>query len=338
MMRCTASAIFSPSCRAIRQILARLILGSISGFLAAGTGWAAADAIRVDVSPRLDEVRPLEDLVNIKIAVATEGQGPVDLSLQLLAPPRGGIFTTDFPLVEGTKLIEMAVRLPDGTLDWSYAFPMRGTYRLDLKAVGGAGSSVERTVLLQVSESWTKWVFLLGFFVGLFALGLVAGRLFSSRPVLNSCLLVMILGMLALAHSGQVSAELKSELFVSPLRVGSLSTIRWSIAAESLTGTRGAALTMSVTQLEKKRILFELYRLPIQGHFEFRYQFTDASDHEVDATVVSKPGGEGVRIGERVQVTSPDPSLADRLRPVLASLLVVTAGLITGRFSRKRAG
>jgi hypothetical protein len=315
-----------------------LTILSVFGLLLVAPARADAEAINVDISPELDSVRPLEDLVNIKIAVATERQGPVDLSLQLWAPPRGSIFTTDFPLLEGTKLLEMDVRLPDGRLDWSYAFPIRGTYRLELRAVDAEGSSVARTVLLQVSENWTKWGFLLGFFAVLFALGLVAGRLFSSRPALNACLLVMILGMVALAHAGQASEELKSELFVSPSRVGSSSTIRWSMADQRLPGAQDALLTMSITQLEKERTLFRLNALPIRGDFEFGYEFTDASDHLVDATVVLTGDGERVRARKRVQVTSPDPSLADRLRPVLASLLVVTAGLITGRLSRKRTG
>jgi len=318
-------------------LFALIAVLSLPGFLPVAPAWGGAESINVDISPKLNIIRPQKDLVNLRVAVARGTEGPVDLSLRLLAPPRGGIFTTDFPLVEGTKLIEMVVRLPDGRLDWSYAFPIRGTYRLELKAVDAAGSSVERTMLLEVSESWTKWSFLLGFLVLLFALGLVAGRLFSGQPALNSCLLVTLFGVLALARVGHAT-ELTSKLAVSSPRVGSLSTIRWSIAGESLPRTQGGLLTISITQLEKEQALLRLNKLPIQGQFEFAYQFTDASDHLVDATVVLESGGESVRTRERVQVTSPDPSPMDRLRPVLASLLVVTAGLITGRLSRKRAG
>ena len=326
-----------PSSRVTRHYGLILTLFFLSGSSAVPSLWAAPSAIRVDVSPNIGEIRPMKDLVNIRVVVESQAEGAVDLSFRLLAPRREGTFTTDFPLVEGTELIQMAVRVPDGKLDWSYAFPIRGTYRLELKAVDANGSVVERMVLLEVMEAWTKSGFLLGFLGLLFVLGVVAGRLFTRERSWNAHLLVGVLGILTLARVGDAVADLASTLVVSPPRVGSLSAIHWTVAEDALSRVDGALLTMKITQLEKDRTLFSLNSLPTQGNFKFDYQFTDASDHRIAATAVLESGEIVGGAEEIVQVTSPDPSLEDSLRPVALSLLVVTAGLILGRFSRRRA-
>lgn len=337
MMRCTAFDMLLPSSRVIRHFSLKLTLFCLSGLFTAPAFGAVPNPIRVEISPKLGEIRPMKDLVDIKVAVASEARGAVDLSFRLLAPRREGMFTTDFPLVEGTELIDIAVRVPDGKLDWSYAFPIRGTYRLELKAVDADGLAVERTVLLKVSEDWTKWVFLLVFLVLCFILGAVAGRLFSADRSWNTGLLLGVLGILTLARVGDAVAALESKLVVVSPKVGSPSTIRWRVADDGLSRIEGARLTLNITQLEKGRTLFSLNQLLTQGNFQFEYQFTDASDHRIDTTVVLESGEKIIGSEDIVEVASPDPRLEDRLRPVVLSLLAVLAGLITGRFGRRRA-
>ena len=279
----------------------------------------------------------MKDLVNISVAVAGNAEGAVDWSFRLWAPQSEGFFRTDFPLVEGTELIDMAVRAPDGKLAWNYAFPIRGIYRLELKAVDADGTAVARTVLLEVNEDWTKWVFLLTFLVLLFILGVFAGRVFTRERSWSTQLLLGLLGSLMLSSGADAVADLESKIVITPPRVGSLSTIEWSVTDPGLSRVEDVLLTLKVTQLEKNRTLFGLSRLPSQGHFKFDYQFTDASPHRIDVVAVLDSGEEIVATTQTVQVTSPDPTLEDRLRPVILSVLVVMAGLMTGRLSRRRA-
>jgi len=298
-------------------------------------GGSAAD-IQVDFSPSPGKVTPLHDLVDITVTVGGGIEGPVDLSVRLWAPPGGSVFTTDFPLVEGTQLIQMNVQLPKGRLDWSYVFPIRGTYRLELEAVDAAGHSLERTVAIEVHEHWTKWFFLIAFFVGLFALGVVAGKLFSGQSA-SACLVAATAVLLAIANAKPAGAEVESRLTVSSPKVGALSTIRWTMASPGQQGIEPAVLTMRIIQLEKDETVFKLEQQSSRDGVEFGFQFTDASDHLVEGSVTPASGREVVAIRETVRVTSGDPSLRDRLMPVLVSLLVVVAGLVTGRLSHRRA-
>jgi len=320
---------------AIRAALLELtVVCVVVLFLSVGVGHGAAADIEVAFSPELELVTPLDELVAIRVAVRGGAERPVDLSLKLWAPPRGKFFTTDFPLVEGTQLIQMNVRLPDGRLDWGYAFPIRGTYRLELHAADAAGQAFERTVLIEIKEHWTKWSFLFVFLAGLFTLGLVAGRFFSAGAVTGLCLIAAIAALLPITNAGPVSAPVESRLTVSSPRVGSLSTIRWSGPGADLRSVGPVDLTMRIAQLEKDRTVFQLNRLATEGSFQFGFQFADASAHLVETTAALESGQEVVQTRETIQVTSTEPPLRDRLMPVLVSLLVVAAGLITGRMSK----
>lgn len=294
----------------------------------------AAD-IQVDFSPRPDEVVPLHDVANIKISLEDAAEGPVDLSVKLWAPPRARFVSTDFPLVEGTELVHMDVRLPKGELDWSYTFPIRGTYRLELEAVDAAGRSFERTVLIEIEENWIKWFFLFAFLASLFVFGLIAGRLFTGHSVFV-CLVATAAAILVIPTARAAGAEAQSQLTISSPRVGELSTIRWSAADQDQQPFAPAIVTIHITQLEKNQTVFEFERLVSSGSIEIGFQFTDASDHLVEATVAPTSGQEAVRIRETVQVASAEPPLRSRLVPVVLSLIVVAAGLVTGRLSRRR--
>lgn len=299
--------------------------------------------IRVEFSPGLKEVRPLDRLVELSIAVAGVAEGPVDLSLALWAPPRDGVVSTDFPLVEGTQLLQMDVRLPDGKLNLAYAFPIRGSYRLELAAVDAGGQALQRTVLIEIAEHWLRWGFLGVFLAAIFALGFLAGRLFSARPVtvgllIAVCPIALIALLIAVSSPEAASTASAGRLSVSPARVGALSTIQWTAADTDVQPLRPVILSMRIVQLEKQRPVFQLHPLATQGRFAFGFQFTDASAHLVEATSAVEPGQDfEQQVAETIQVTSPEPPLRDRLVPVLISLLILAAGLATGRVSRRRA-
>lgn len=293
-----------------------------------------AAEIRVDFSPPLEKLT-LHQLVNISMTVSSGAAEPVDVSVQLWAPTRGDVFTTDFPLVEGTQLVGVDVRMPNRSLEFGYDFPIRGTYRLVLKAVDAEGSSLERTVLIPIGESSRKWLFLVVFLVCLFSLGVLAGRLFSgvsakTSRMVAAATLVMLSGLRLSA------AQVESNLTVSSARVGSLSTIRWAGAGLPSETDQAVTLTMRIAHLEKNRTVFQLSRPLRRSSYEFRYQFTDAADYVVDATLTLPSGQEIARTAETVHAASDEPMMRDRLIPVLVSLLVVAAGLATGRWSRRR--
>jgi hypothetical protein len=104
-------------------------------------------------------------------------QGVVDIRLD--APEPGRFFSTDFPFVEGTRLSEMRMELRQGRANWKYLFPIRGEYRLAVVATTADGGKASKDFKFYIRENPKKWFALTGFSVGLFLLGLMAGRVFT---------------------------------------------------------------------------------------------------------------------------------------------------------------
>jgi hypothetical protein len=118
---------------------------SIFGLATIGLSQSPQSAVQLTTSPPITQVSPLE-------AEATEYlgsgqyQAPVQLKLQahdstgkplqnaqfhlqVLTPLPTPWFTTDFPIVEGTKLLDIAGASPTGEFQIQQVFPIRGNYR-----------------------------------------------------------------------------------------------------------------------------------------------------------------------------------------------------------------
>ena len=140
--------------------------------------------IRIQTTPSLGEVRPHSDPVGIVVSVLGSDGKPLSrgrLNVRLVAPAPAGLFSTDFPLVEGSRLLEMDLPLFQGEAAWKYAFPIRGLYRLELRASGEAGKEIMRVFEIGVKESRMKLFYLGIFTAALFSFGFMAGRLFTGR-------------------------------------------------------------------------------------------------------------------------------------------------------------
>lgn len=85
--------------------------------------------------PAPENIGPDEDLVNVKISLTQNGK-PVNgnVSIVLDSPKRNSIISTDFPVVEGTRLIETSGITKNGLLEMDYLFPIRGNYNLSITA------------------------------------------------------------------------------------------------------------------------------------------------------------------------------------------------------------
>lgn len=93
-------------------------------------------AVRLTTEPPVSQILPFE-------AEATRLQSPVQLTLQtvdglgkplenadihltILTPPKNPWLTTDFPIVEGTKLLEIEAPASKGELQFQQMLPIRG--------------------------------------------------------------------------------------------------------------------------------------------------------------------------------------------------------------------
>ena len=326
--------------RLLLLVPAVLLSASLAGSVAAQV---ANNAIRVQVSPDTTLLRPLKDPATITIDVDGAGErprGPVDLSVRLTAPPPGTFVSSDFPLIEGTRLIDMNLANVTGTLSWDYVFPIRGEYRLDVSATDGQGRRLERSFAIQVPANRAKTAFLAGFVAALFLLGFIAGRIFSAPAGVAAVLMITLLygaGLnRGLSADTNQSAGLKGELTVAPPRVGSPSALRWRGIDPGTGEPVPATVTLRVVQLEKGKEIFTLNRVPTDGTLDLAFQFTDASPHRVLARATAPGRLRATEVARTVEVESATPSLVIRVWPVLLFIFVVLAGLAAGRFSKRR--
>src|SRR5262249_54840289 len=91
-----------------------------------------------------------------------------NMRIRLAAPEPHWFFSTDFPLVEGSRLLDMTVPLRQGRVEWRYLFPIRGQYRLSVEFAAPDGRKVNKTFPLTILVNTLKWFFLHIFPISLF--------------------------------------------------------------------------------------------------------------------------------------------------------------------------
>jgi hypothetical protein len=310
---------------------------------------ARANSIDLQIQPGLDKIRPLSKPARLTLTLRDGTGKAIDrarFQIRLYAPPRGLFFSTDFPQVEGTPLIELESPAFQEKIEWEYVFPIRGVYRLEVSTFDGVGDGVKQVFPLRVRESRTKLVFLGIFLVGLFLFGLMVGRLFTPRGReayivggflwLVGSVLSITPGMAEeLTTTVPGDKEFLVRLEVSPPTVGQHSDIHWRLSEKETGMPYPAQLTLAITQLEKGKRIFFLKRIPTDGDLAFKFHFVDGSPHRV-SSIAELKGRNPIRAEKVVAVTGIQPPKAVSLRALVLFLGVLVLGLITGRMSRRR--
>lgn len=292
-------------------------------------------------SPRFELLRPFADPANLSVLVTGADGRPIDagnVRLRLDAPPLSRFFSTDYPIVEGTQLMDLSLPLTHGRAEWKYLPPLRGSYRLHVDVLKDGTSLTTRIFDFTVRENESKWFFLAGFLVLLFGVGWIAGRIFTgvSANAATGAVVLAFLGAARLNEAAVTAAQSFSEssLEVAPATVGKLSTIRWRLTdAHAVSPT---ALTMTITHLEKEKTVFAIEKLRVGREFSFEFQFADGAEHRVRAVAV-QPGKALTQAEQLVNVTGVDPPLSAMARALALFVAAIAAGLWLGRWSKRRS-
>jgi hypothetical protein len=293
-------------------------------------------------TPRTELLRPFADPVNMALLVTgADGrpvkQGVVDIRLD--APDSGRFFSTDFPLVEGTRLNEMRLPLRQGRANWSSLLPIRGEYRLAVDVITGDGNKATKIFVFNVRENEKKWLFLGGFSLSLFFLGFAAGRIFTlNKPAVSLWVgLILSLGT-APSVDGQtgMAGELAAVLEVAPASVGSPSLVRWNMKRSHEEGPTVAALTLAISHLEKGKVVFSVERLPVVGEFAMKFHFTDGTDYRINS-IAEVPGRRPIVNEQFISVPGVEPPLKAMVPALSYFLLIMALGLAAGRWTKRRS-
>ena len=280
-------------------------------FLPGVTVWAEDLTIYFKTTPRIELLRPYADPANMSLLITgADGrpvkQGVVDIRLD--APEPGRFFSTDFPFVEGTRLSEMRMELRQGRANWKFLFPIRGEYRLTVVATTADGGKASKDFKFYIRENQKKWFALTGFSVGLFLLGLMAGRVFTGAKSAMIALFAaaLLVGSSRAAEPPRVDETENAGLEIGAATVGTPTAVRWFLKNAEIAGTSNTLLTLTITHLEKEKIAFEVERIPVDKEFSMKFQFTDGAEYRVVA-LAEVPGKPPLRSEKVIGVTAIEP-------------------------------
>ena len=208
-----------------------IFLMSLTFFGGIGFSQETKPNIRLITKPPLSQILPFE-------AESTTPQPPVKLTLQavdkagknlenakihltILTPPKTPWFTTDFPIVEGTKLLDIEANAPKGELTIQQMLPIRGNYQLLVNVtpiVANDFAPIQQTLTLSVPENGIKYRNFSILAIILLLVGLAGGWIIGGeqkkqpgevvpqrvRLLLNAGIVVAILSLLYVNISSEI--------------------------------------------------------------------------------------------------------------------------------------
>jgi hypothetical protein len=188
--------------------------------------------VQLTTDPIASQILPFE-------AEATEPQSPIRMTLSakdavgkplenakihltLLTPAKNPWLTTDFPIVEGTKLLELEAIAPTGEVQFQQMLPIRGTYQLQVEVtpiVVNSFTPIQQTLSLSIPENGVKYrnfaiLALILLAVGLGGGWIIGGRQFiqpgeivpqSVRLLLSGAIVIAIAALLFVNISAEMS-------------------------------------------------------------------------------------------------------------------------------------
>jgi hypothetical protein len=325
----------------LKNLPAFIVIVAFSGFCP--SSWADDINIYFKASPRLELLHPYSDPATLTLLVTSADGKPVAqgrVAIVLEAPAPGRFFSTDFPLVEGSRLLDMSLPLRQGKAEWKYLFPIRGEYRLTVEFMATDGKNAIKTFALTIRENKQKWIFLGIFSLALFAVGVIAGRIFTPSRSSSAGLVLLLASLMASLDPAPAQDAERSGQFgwleIDPATVGKPSGVRWSLSGEAHAEGQPVLLSLMITHLEKSKTVFAVERLPVEKEFAMSFQFADGAKYRVTA-IGYVTGGRMLRTERNIAVTGVEPPARAMIPAVGFFLAVLALGLAVGRWSRRAA-
>jgi hypothetical protein len=303
-----------------------VLLSIHAALLSSGLG-AEALSVHFKSSPPAELLRPFADPIDFSLLITRADGRPVEegrVAIRVEAPRPGRFFSTDYPLVEGTLLAQMELPIRAGRAQWKQLLPIRGDYRLTARVSGNELQATE-TFAVHVREHRHKWFAVAGLSVALFALGFVAGRIFTCLPP------TVIAISLAAASLPSLPRLADSAM----LEIGAAS-VGWPAEIQWRSGVQNAAavnLTLRITHLEKSKVVFAVERLSVVNAWSVKFHFPDAGAYQVETLAVT-PGTAAVANEQLVEVAGVEPPLSASLPVLCYFIALIAAGIGVGRWSK----
>jgi hypothetical protein len=309
-----------------------------SGIASHSIAAAPQPTVRLTTLPEAGQLLPFEAEsatpqfpVEFKLEAVDAAGSPIPnarFRLRVLTPAPTPWLTTDFPIVEGTKLLDMEAIAPSGVVNLQQMLPIRGDYRIEAEVtplVPGQFASFQQTFILPVAEHAAKYRNSVILALVVLAMGIAGGWVigeqqqiqpgeFAPRRVqilLSGAAIVAIVALLIINlgelmphgdhHHSAAEVETPARLQAQGLELylsGDTSAIVGQPATliaevkEVATGQPpdDVVLNLKVTQLEDGwTTLAYQGRLDAQGRFTWQQQFFDGAPHQVWVELQPQP-------------------------------------------------
>ncbi|MDG2990662.1 hypothetical protein L3556_06900 [Candidatus Synechococcus calcipolaris G9] len=119
--------------------------------------------VEFHTTPSLNQITPNGEPVQISLQAKDATGHPLndaEFNIQLLTPPKTPWLSSDFPIVEGTTLLELTTQAPTGIVTFAQVMPIRGNYRLNVALIPtqpGAWQPFQQSLELAVPENPVKY-------------------------------------------------------------------------------------------------------------------------------------------------------------------------------------
>lgn len=296
---------------------------------AIGFSQSPQSSFKLTTEPPLAEIQPGHDLVRLTLQALNSSGQPLNDSrfhVRLSTPAQNPWFTTDFPIVEGTELLDLNVDAPEGLVTFQQVFPIRGNYQLSAEATplaANAFAPTEQTLSVSVPENPAKYRNLLILVIILFAAGWLGGWIIGQqqpiqigeiapqrvRLLLSGAIVVAIVALLVVnvssefgehEHGSDAQASAPSvqsqgiDLQLSGdthATVGQLADLVIQ-ATDVATGqpVDDVIFNIKATQIEHNELVFAYQGVSDStGRFGWQQQFFDGAPHQVEVEVTPQP-------------------------------------------------
>jgi len=151
--------------RQLKYVGLFLAAGFVSGsiLLLAAIPVGSQPVVQLETNPPISQVVPDSEPVRLKLRVLNPDRQPLsdaNVQIRLFTPPKTPWLTSDFPIVEGTKLLDLKAIAPAGVLQFEQVLPIRGMYRMEVNVipkVAGAFKPFEQSLTFSVAENPVKY-------------------------------------------------------------------------------------------------------------------------------------------------------------------------------------
>jgi hypothetical protein len=149
----------------IKYVLLTLMAIAVSGliWLSKSTPVGSQAKVLLNTEPPLEQVIADDTVVKFKLQAVDNEKQPLagaNVRVRISTPAKTPWFTSDFPIVEGTELLDFTASASQGNVEFEQVLPIRGKYNLTV-AVNPqdkeAFEAFEQPLIINISENAVKY-------------------------------------------------------------------------------------------------------------------------------------------------------------------------------------